>query len=150
MKIGGIIVNIFQLLFSLSIIVIVLLVYNNKIGCSYVGAAFGRPRFYVRQQYIRPTDGINKWRSWFMSSIGTIILNILQVLFSISIIITVLLQSGKSAGISGSIAGGAETFFGKSKGRTIDAMLSKYTSFASIAFLITSIILFIFLKRAQM
>jgi preprotein translocase subunit SecG len=49
-----------------------------------------------------------------MSNIGTIILNILQVLFSISIIITVLLQSGKSAGISGTIAGGAETFFGKS------------------------------------
>jgi len=84
-----------------------------------------------------------------MSNVGTIILNILQVLFSISIIITVLLQSGKSAGISGTIAGGAETFFGKSKGRTIDAMLSKYTSFASIAFLITSIILFIFLKRSM-
>ena len=79
--------------------------------------------------------------------IGTIIVNILQILFSISIIVTVLLQSAKSAGISGTIAGGAETFFGKSKGRTIDAMFSKYTSFASIAFLITSILLFIFLKR---
>jgi preprotein translocase subunit SecG len=78
---------------------------------------------------------------------GAIIVNILQVLFSVSIIIIVLLQSGKSAGLSGSIAGGAETFFGKSKGRTIDAMLGKYTTFASIAFLITSIILFVFLKK---
>ena len=78
---------------------------------------------------------------------GAIIVNILQVIFSISIIVMVLLQSGKASGISGVIAGGAETFFGKSKGRTIDAMLSKYTSFASIAFLVTSIILFVFLKQ---
>ncbi|MDR3121544.1 MAG: preprotein translocase subunit SecG [Clostridiales bacterium] len=78
---------------------------------------------------------------------GTIIVNVFQVLFSVSIIVIVLLQSGKSAGISGTIAGGAETFFGKSKGRTIDAMLSRYTTFASIAFLVTSIILFVFLKR---
>jgi preprotein translocase subunit SecG len=78
---------------------------------------------------------------------GAIIVNILQVLFSVSIIIMVLLQSGKTQGISGVIAGGAETFFGKSKGRTIDAMLSKYTSFASIAFLVTSIVLFVFLKQ---
>ena len=78
---------------------------------------------------------------------GAIIVNILQLLFSISIIVIVLLQSGKASGISGTIAGGAETFFGKSKGRTIDAMLSKYTSFASIAFLITSLILFVFLKQ---
>lgn len=55
----------------------------------------------------------------------------------------VLLQSGKSDGLSGSIAGGAETFFGKNKGRTMDALLGKYTSFAAIAFLVTSILLFI-------
>ncbi len=75
-----------------------------------------------------------------------IILNILHIIFAISIIIIVLLQSGKSAGLSGSIAGGAETFFGKNKGRTIDALLSKYTSFAAIAFLVTSILLFIAIK----
>jgi preprotein translocase subunit SecG len=80
-------------------------------------------------------------------NVGAIIVNVLQLLFSISIIIIVLLQSGKSAGLSGTIAGGAETFFGKSKGRTIDAMLNRYTTFASIAFLITSILLFVFLKR---
>ncbi len=75
-----------------------------------------------------------------------IILNILHIIFAVSIIIIVLLQSGKSAGLSGSIAGGAETFFGKNKGRTIDALLSKYTSFAAIAFLVTSILLFIAIK----
>lgn len=77
---------------------------------------------------------------------GQIIVNILHILLAISLIVIVLLQSGKSAGLSGSIAGGAETFFGKNKGRTMDAMLSKYTSFAAIAFLVTSLLLFILLK----
>ncbi len=71
-----------------------------------------------------------------------IIVTILHLIFSLSIIVIVLLQSGKTAGLSGTIAGGAETFFGKNKGRTIDAMLSKYTTFAAIAFIITSILLF--------
>jgi len=75
-----------------------------------------------------------------------IILTILHLIFSLSIIVIVLLQSGKTAGISGSIAGGAETFFGKNKGRTLDAILSKYTTFAAIAFLITSVLLFAFNK----
>ena len=75
--------------------------------------------------------------------VGRILVNILHILFAMSIIVIVLLQSGKSAGLSGSIAGGAETFFGKHKGRTIDAILSKYTAFAAIAFLITSIVLYI-------
>jgi preprotein translocase subunit SecG len=75
-----------------------------------------------------------------------IIVSIFQIIFAISLIVIVLLQSGKSAGLSGSIAGGAETFFGKNKGRTIDAILSKYTSVAAIMFLITSIILFLLFK----
>lgn len=76
-----------------------------------------------------------------------IILNIIHIIFAISIIVIVLLQSGKQAGLSGSIAGGAETFFGKNKGRTIDALLSKYTAFAAIAFLVTSIVLQIVISK---
>ncbi|HOJ09239.1 MAG TPA: preprotein translocase subunit SecG [Clostridiales bacterium] len=78
--------------------------------------------------------------------IGTIILNIIYIIISLSMVVIVLLQSAKSAGLSGSIAGGAETFFGKNKGRTIDAMLSKYTTFASIAFIILSVVLYLLLK----
>ncbi len=76
-----------------------------------------------------------------------IIVNIFHIIFSISIIVIVLLQSGRQSGLSGSIAGGAETFFGKNKGRTIDALLSKYTAFAAIAFLITSILLQVFIIK---
>lgn len=67
---------------------------------------------------------------------------ILHVIIAIVLIVVVLFQSGKSAGLSGSIAGGADTFFGKNKGRTIDAILSKWTSVIAILFLITSIALF--------
>ncbi|ABN51385.1 preprotein translocase, SecG subunit [Acetivibrio thermocellus ATCC 27405] len=70
-----------------------------------------------------------------------IAVTILHLIFSISLIVIVLLQSGRRAGLSGSIAGGAETFFGKNKGRTIDAILGKYTAVAAIGFLITSVVL---------
>ena len=76
----------------------------------------------------------------------TIVVGILQVIFAIAIIVVVLLQSGKAAGLSGSIAGGAETFFGKNKGRSIDAMLSKYTTYIAIGFMVTSILLYLLLK----
>jgi len=66
-------------------------------------------------------------------------------LLSISLVVIVLLQSGKSAGLSGTIAGGAETFFGKNKGRTLDAILSKYTSVVAVAFIITSAVLVLIL-----
>ncbi len=70
-----------------------------------------------------------------------IVVNILHLLFCVSLIVIVLFQSGKQAGLSGAIAGGAETFFGKNKGRTIDALLSKWTAVAAVGFLVTSIAL---------
>lgn len=69
------------------------------------------------------------------------IITILHILIALALIVIVLFQSGKTAGLSGSIAGGAETFFGKNKGRTIDAMLGKLTSVAAVLFLITSLVL---------
>ncbi len=68
-----------------------------------------------------------------------VILNSVHIIFAISIIVIVLLQSSKQTGLSGLVSGGSETFFGKNKGRTIDAMLSKYTAVAAIGFLITSV-----------
>ena len=72
----------------------------------------------------------------------TILLTVLQVIACLGLIATVLLQSGKAQGLSGAIAGGSETFFGKNKSKTIDAILSKWTSVVAIAFLVTSIALF--------
>ena len=56
-------------------------------------------------------------------------------------ILIVILQSGRSAGISGEIAGGAETFFGKNKARTMDAMLVTWTKIAACIFIVTSLAL---------
>lgn len=67
---------------------------------------------------------------------------ILHIIVALALITIVLMQSGKTAGLSGSIAGGAETFFGKNKGRTIDAILAKVTSAAAVVFLVTSLVLF--------
>lgn len=66
---------------------------------------------------------------------------VVHLIVAIALIVIVLLQSGSQAGLSGSIAGGAETFFGKNKGRTIDGILSKFTSVAAVIFLITSLAL---------
>ncbi len=70
------------------------------------------------------------------------IVRIIHLILSLILIAVVLLQSGKAQGLSGAIAGGSETFFGKNKGRTIDAILEKWTSVVAIAFLVTSIVLF--------
>ena len=76
-----------------------------------------------------------------------IALTIVQIIITIALIITVLMQSGKSQGLSGSIAGGAETFFGKNKGRTLDGILSKLTSVLAILFVISSIALSIVMMK---
>ena len=75
-----------------------------------------------------------------------IFLTIVHILACIALIAIVLLQSGKSAGLSGSIGGGAETFFGKNKGRTVDAMLGKWTSVVAILFIVTSLVLALFIR----
>lgn len=62
-----------------------------------------------------------------------------HVLISLALIAVILLQSGKSAGLSGSIAGGAETLFGKKKG--LDEFLGKVTIVMALAFGIMSLVL---------
>lgn len=74
------------------------------------------------------------------------ILTVVQVILSLILIAVVLLQSGKQAGLSGSIAGGAETFFGKNKARTIDGMLSRMTTIVAILFVVVSFVLALLLK----
>jgi len=67
------------------------------------------------------------------------VLIIIQVLLALGLIATILLQSGKSAGLSGSIAGGGETIFGKKKG--LDELLSKITAWVSALFMIVTLLI---------
>ena len=69
----------------------------------------------------------------------TIFLTIIQVLASLFLICVVLLQSGKSAGLSGAIAGGADTFLSKSKG--LDEKLAKMTKWVALVFVLLTFIL---------
>ncbi len=66
---------------------------------------------------------------------------IIHTIISIALVVVVLMQHGKQQGLSGAIAGGAETFFGKNKGRTIDAMLKKVTAVVAALFIISSVAL---------
>ncbi len=63
-----------------------------------------------------------------------IILGVLLILSSIIVIVVVLMQQSREAGLSGAISGAADTFFGKNKGRTIEAKLEKFTKYFGIFF----------------
>ncbi|GGB00048.1 preprotein translocase subunit SecG [Macrococcus hajekii] len=63
-------------------------------------------------------------------------LTILLVIVCIALITVVLLQEGKSNGLSGAISGGAETLFGKQKTRGVDLILLRTTIVLSVLFFI--------------
>lgn len=71
------------------------------------------------------------------------VLQILQVICCIGVIATVLLQSGRSAGLSGSISGGAETFLGK---KGLDDQLAKASGVFALFFMILSFVLTMLIK----
>ncbi|ESU33989.1 preprotein translocase subunit SecG [Bacillus sp. 17376] len=67
------------------------------------------------------------------------LLVVLLVIVSIALIGVVLLQSGKSAGLSGAISGGAEQLFGKQKARGLDLVLHRVTIVLSVLFFFLTI-----------
>ena len=72
-----------------------------------------------------------------------IALGIILLAAALFLIIAVLLQNGKSKGLSGTISGGAETFFGKNKGKTIDKKLSVITTVVAIVFVVITLVVFV-------
>ena len=68
------------------------------------------------------------------------ILGIVLIVISIALIILVLFQESKQKGLSGAIACGAETFFGKNKGRTMEAKLEKITKVLCVVFIILTLV----------
>ena len=67
------------------------------------------------------------------------ILTVLQVLCGLAVIAVVMLQSGKSAGLSGAIAGGADTFLSKNKAKSVDAKLAKMTKWVAILWILLTL-----------
>ncbi len=68
------------------------------------------------------------------------VLSIVIILLSVGISILVLMQESKQQGLSGAISGAAETFFGKNKGRTMEAKLEKWTKIAGVAFFVLALV----------
>jgi preprotein translocase subunit SecG len=71
---------------------------------------------------------------------------IILAIVSIGLIVVVLLQSSKSPGLSGTIAGGAEHLMGKAKARGIDALLNRLTTIFAILFMIMALVVGYFVK----
>ena len=68
------------------------------------------------------------------------ILTVIFVIVCVVSVILVLLQEGRSAGL-GAIAGGAETYWGKNKGRSMEGKLVKVTKYLAVGFMVITVIL---------
>ena len=67
------------------------------------------------------------------------VLLVLLMIVSLGLVTLVLLQSGKSAGLSGAISGGAEQLFGKQKARGMDLVLHRATIVLAVLFFVLAL-----------
>lgn len=71
-----------------------------------------------------------------------ITITIIQLLACLAIIVVVLMQSGKSAGLSGAIGGGSgDTFLSKNKSKTWDARMARMTKWVAVVFIVLTLVL---------
>ena len=78
----------------------------------------------------------------YMSAL-TMVITILQLICGLAIILVVLFQSGKSAGLSGAIGGVADSFLSKNQAKSLDAKLARATKWIGALFLILTLTLLI-------
>ena len=69
------------------------------------------------------------------------IVSIIYVIICIALVVVVLMQEGKSAGLSGSINGVADTYWGKNRGRSMEGALEKFTKGLAVGFIVLSVVL---------
>ena len=70
-----------------------------------------------------------------------IVLTILEAIASVALIIIVLLQSGKEAGLSGALAGNSDTYMSKGKGKNMDQVLASATKWVALAWIVLTLLL---------
>ena len=70
-----------------------------------------------------------------------IVITVLQILCGLAVILAVLFQSGKSAGLSGTIGGVADTFMAKGKAKSFDAKLARATKWIGAVFIVLTLVL---------
>ena len=76
-----------------------------------------------------------------------IALGIVLIVMALFLVVAVLMQQGKDKKLSGSIAGGAETFFGKGKGSSLDKILSRATTVVAILFGILVVAMYVIVSK---
>ena len=70
-----------------------------------------------------------------------LVLTVVDVIAAVFLTAVIMLQSGKSAGLSGAIAGGADTFLSKNKAKSWDAKLARWTKWVAIGFMVLTLVL---------
>ena len=85
------------------------------------------------------------WRGILEVKLMELFLTILLLLCGLALIVMILFQSGKNAGLSGTIGGVADSFLAKNKAKTLDAKLARATKWVGAAFLILTLLLSIVL-----
>jgi len=73
-----------------------------------------------------------------------IIVTVLEALASLALILVVLLQSGKQAGLSGAIAGNSDSYMSKTKNGTLDKMLASATKWIALVWILLTLALSLF------
>ena len=73
-----------------------------------------------------------------------IILASVLLLLALFLVVAIILQDSKKHGLSGAIAGGAETFFGKNKGKQVNKVLKKMTTIVAIVFAVIVFVAYLF------
>jgi len=69
-----------------------------------------------------------------------IALTVVFIIVCVSLVVLVLMQEGKSAGL-GTISGAAETYWGKNKGRSMEGLLVKITKVLAVSFILLALVL---------
>ena len=69
-----------------------------------------------------------------------VILTIVFIIISLALTVVILMQEGKQAGL-GAIAGAADTYWGKNKGRSMEGVLVKITRIAVVLFILLAVVL---------
>ena len=69
------------------------------------------------------------------------VLIVLQALMSLALIVIIMLQSGKEAGLSGALAGNNDTYLGKNGKGGLDKLLAKYTKWVALVWVVLTLVL---------
>ena len=70
-----------------------------------------------------------------------IVLTVIQLICALALVLVVLFQTGKSAGLSGTLVGNNDTFLARNKSKQLDAKLAKSTKWIGLVFVVLTLIL---------